>query len=57
MTPKALRWWLEEWHKAAALACYYRCPLTVTQFCASRGLEELERNQLLAFFQACGVEV
>jgi hypothetical protein len=57
MPPKTLRWWLGKWHEAATLACYYKVPLTVTQFCASHGMEEMERDQLLAFFQACGVEV
>ena len=57
MPPKTLRWWLNEWHTAAQLACFYGVGLTVTQFCAARGLEELDRNQLLAYFQASGVEV
>ena len=55
MPPKTLRWWADQWRSAAALACLYGCPLSLDQFCAARGLEEGDRNQLLCYFVAAGV--
>lgn len=52
--PKTLRWWAAEWDRACALACLYRCELSLDQFCAARGLEECDRNQLLSYFVAAG---
>lgn len=52
MPPKTLRWWWDQWNDACALACVYGCELSLDQFCASRGLEEMERNQLLVYFAA-----
>lgn len=56
MPPKTLKWWLERWHTACVLACHYGSTLTVTQFCASHGMEDIEREQVLAYFGRQGVE-
>lgn len=52
MPPKTLRWWWDQWNDACALACLYGCELSLDQFCAARGLEEMERNQLITYFAA-----
>lgn len=55
MPPKTLKWWAREWDKACALACLYGCTLDLDQFCASRGLESEERDELTIHFLTTGV--
>lgn len=50
MPVKTLKWYAGEFDKACALACVYQCSLTLDQFCASRGLEEQDRDQLEEYF-------
>ena len=57
VTPKVLRGWEDQFHKACVLACLYQCSLTLDQFCASNGLEPEDREVLLDHFETVGIGV
>lgn len=57
MTPKQLRSWEDQFHRACVLSCLYGCNLSLDQFCAAHGLEPEDRNTLVDHFERIGIGV